>query len=175
MKHVARGAPLHVRSYAKVNLGLEVLGPREDGYHELRTLFQTIALHDDLSLRPARRSRKLRSRGVPPTPQPAARRAALRRFAPGRRREITIRSGFRSGGLRRQQQRAAPPAPPHVGLGRACRPHPWPHAGADCPFFFRGHGPLLGGVTRSPLHRHVSGHLVLVDPAPIPPPRIQPG
>jgi len=43
---------LRLRSFAKVNLGLEVLGLREDGYHELRTLFQTIDLHDDIVLRP---------------------------------------------------------------------------------------------------------------------------
>jgi 4-diphosphocytidyl-2-C-methyl-D-erythritol kinase len=42
---------LRVRSYAKVNLGLEVLGLRGDGYHELRTLFQSIDLHDDLVVR----------------------------------------------------------------------------------------------------------------------------
>jgi 4-diphosphocytidyl-2-C-methyl-D-erythritol kinase len=40
-------------SFAKVNLGLEVLGVRQDGYHELRTLFQTIDLHDEIRLRPA--------------------------------------------------------------------------------------------------------------------------
>ena len=34
------------RSFAKVNLHLQVVGRRADGYHELRTLFQTIALHD---------------------------------------------------------------------------------------------------------------------------------
>lgn len=37
-----------VRAYAKVNLGLEVLGRREDGYHELRTILQTIEFHDEL-------------------------------------------------------------------------------------------------------------------------------
>ncbi len=42
---------VRVPAYAKVNLGLEVLGVREDGYHELRTLFQTIDLHDTLRLR----------------------------------------------------------------------------------------------------------------------------
>lgn len=35
-------------AYAKINLGLEVLYRREDGYHEIRTLFQTINFHDDL-------------------------------------------------------------------------------------------------------------------------------
>ena len=43
---------MRLKSYAKVNLGLEVLGIREDGYHELRTLFQTIDLHDDVVLKP---------------------------------------------------------------------------------------------------------------------------
>src|SRR4029450_9790102 len=46
---------LRLRSFAKVNLGLEVLGVREDGYHELRTLFQTIALADEIALVPSRR------------------------------------------------------------------------------------------------------------------------
>ena len=41
-------ASLHLKSYAKVNLRLEVLKRREDGYHELRTVFQKISLHDTL-------------------------------------------------------------------------------------------------------------------------------
>ena len=39
---------LHFKSHAKVNLRLEILNRREDGYHELRTLFQKISLHDTL-------------------------------------------------------------------------------------------------------------------------------
>ncbi|MBV8086725.1 MAG: 4-(cytidine 5'-diphospho)-2-C-methyl-D-erythritol kinase, partial [Chloroflexi bacterium] len=38
------------RAYAKVNLSLEVLGRREDGYHELVSVFQTVSLYDELSL-----------------------------------------------------------------------------------------------------------------------------
>lgn len=37
-----------VRAHAKINLDLRVLGARPDGYHELRTVFQAIALHDVL-------------------------------------------------------------------------------------------------------------------------------
>ena len=37
------------RAHAKVNLDLRVLGTRPDGYHELRTVFQTIELHDTIS------------------------------------------------------------------------------------------------------------------------------
>ncbi|MDW8241226.1 MAG: 4-(cytidine 5'-diphospho)-2-C-methyl-D-erythritol kinase [Acidobacteriota bacterium] len=39
---------LRCRSYAKINWVLEVLGLRPDGYHELRTVLQTIDLHDEL-------------------------------------------------------------------------------------------------------------------------------
>ncbi len=53
---------LQVKSYAKINLGLEVLGLRQDGYHELRTLFQTIDVHDDIVLRPRPRAVSQQSR-----------------------------------------------------------------------------------------------------------------
>jgi len=36
-------------AYAKINLGLRVHGRREDGYHELTTVFQTVSLHDRLA------------------------------------------------------------------------------------------------------------------------------
>lgn len=42
-----------VRAYAKINLGLEVLARREDGYHELRTILQTIDFYDELDFAPA--------------------------------------------------------------------------------------------------------------------------
>ena len=39
-----------LRSLAKVNLGLKVLSRRPDGYHELRTVFQTISLADTIEV-----------------------------------------------------------------------------------------------------------------------------
>src|SRR5271169_586490 len=35
-----------VRSFAKINFGLKIGPARADGFHELRTIYQTIALHD---------------------------------------------------------------------------------------------------------------------------------
>ena len=41
---------LRVRAYAKINLGLKLLPRRADGFHGLRTVFQTVALADRLSI-----------------------------------------------------------------------------------------------------------------------------
>jgi 4-diphosphocytidyl-2-C-methyl-D-erythritol kinase len=41
---------LQVKSYAKINWTLDVLFKREDGYHELRTIYQTVSLHDSLRI-----------------------------------------------------------------------------------------------------------------------------
>jgi len=39
---------IRVRSFAKINLALSVLGRRDDGYHEIRTVLQSIDLCDEL-------------------------------------------------------------------------------------------------------------------------------
>src|SRR6266481_2637038 len=43
-------SPIQIKSYAKINWTLEVLFKREDGYHELRTIYQTVSLHDQLRI-----------------------------------------------------------------------------------------------------------------------------
>jgi 4-diphosphocytidyl-2-C-methyl-D-erythritol kinase len=49
------GMPTTVRSHAKINLGLYIGAPRDDGFHSLRTVYQTIELHDlvTISAQPA--------------------------------------------------------------------------------------------------------------------------
>lgn len=42
---------LNLPSFAKINLCLEIVGKRKDGFHEIRTLLQTIALRDELVIR----------------------------------------------------------------------------------------------------------------------------
>jgi len=48
-------AEVRVPAFAKINLRLEILGKRPDGFHELRTTFQTISLKDELQLRTRRK------------------------------------------------------------------------------------------------------------------------
>lgn len=40
-----------LQAFAKINLGLDVLGKREDGYHEVRMIMQTIRMYDQLDMR----------------------------------------------------------------------------------------------------------------------------
>lgn len=41
---------LRARAFAKINLGLKIVGRRPDGFHELRTVFQTISLADSIEI-----------------------------------------------------------------------------------------------------------------------------
>jgi 4-diphosphocytidyl-2-C-methyl-D-erythritol kinase len=45
-------AGVRVRCPAKINLGFWIVGRREDGYHEVDTILQTVTLEDDLTLEP---------------------------------------------------------------------------------------------------------------------------
>jgi len=44
---------VHVKAHAKINLSLEVLGRRSDGFHELVSVMQEVSLADDLDIEPA--------------------------------------------------------------------------------------------------------------------------
>jgi 4-diphosphocytidyl-2-C-methyl-D-erythritol kinase len=46
-------APIRIRSFAKINLALSVLGRRTDGYHDIQTIFQSIDLGDEMEFMPA--------------------------------------------------------------------------------------------------------------------------
>jgi 4-diphosphocytidyl-2-C-methyl-D-erythritol kinase len=48
---------MRIKSFAKINLGLEVIRKRDDGYHEVKTLLQTIDFYDVLEFRPTPQGR----------------------------------------------------------------------------------------------------------------------
>jgi len=55
---------LTLRPHAKINLGLRILGLRNDGYHEIRTRFQTIDLTDEMEIEVTPEGLDLRVEGV---------------------------------------------------------------------------------------------------------------
>ncbi len=92
---------IKVRAFAKINLGLSVLGPRRDGYHEVRTVLQAIDLADHLTFEEAS-SLSLRVLGGYPAPQDDTNLVmkAARSFAeryPGRGARITVSKSIPSG------------------------------------------------------------------------------
>lgn len=54
-----------INAYAKINLLLDVLYKREDGYHELDGIMQSVSLHDTLSLSPAEEIEVVSSEPLP--------------------------------------------------------------------------------------------------------------
>jgi len=169
---------LRLPSFAKINLGLEVLGTREDGYHELRTLFQSIDLADEIVLRP-----RPSGAGVtvacphPLVPQDetnlAARAAeALRRF--GRveagvhieiQKRIPVGGGLGGGSSNAAAVLRGLDALWRLGLGPDGLHGLARKLGADVPYFLVG-GTALGlarGDEVYPLRRQFQAHVVLVD------------
>jgi 4-diphosphocytidyl-2-C-methyl-D-erythritol kinase len=49
MPSLRRTPSVTVRAFAKINMDLRVLGVLPDGYHEVRTVLQSVALHDTLT------------------------------------------------------------------------------------------------------------------------------
>ena len=41
---------MNMKAFAKINLSLDIIGVRDNGYHELRMLMQSVSLHDDVEL-----------------------------------------------------------------------------------------------------------------------------
>lgn len=52
MSMIASARSVTIRAHAKINLDLRVLGTRPDGFHELRTVFQALELHDTIECIP---------------------------------------------------------------------------------------------------------------------------
>ena len=85
---------VRIPAFAKINLRLDVLGKRADGFHELRTIFQTISLHDELRLRASRSGRvTLTIEGNQPLSAEPVEKNLVYRAVDALRRELRIRGG----------------------------------------------------------------------------------
>ena len=171
------GGRVEVRARAKVNLGLEVLGRRADGYHELRSVMWAIELADRVTLEASGADIALECAApdVPRTPDNLAWRAAElvrqgTRPATGLRirieKRIPVAAGLGGG--------STDAAAVLAGFGRLRRSGPGPRRlgamavalGMDVPFFL-GRSPALAwgrGEELRPLRASTDLSLVLANP-----------
>ncbi len=42
---------INIKARAKINISLDVLGKREDGYHDVKMIMQTVNLYDKINLK----------------------------------------------------------------------------------------------------------------------------
>ena len=169
---------MRVRAFAKINLSLRVLGARADGYHELRTIFQSIALHDTLTIRAARGPFRLTCddpncpsdrtnliwRAAERLWKAAGHRGAPRDVAVDLEKRIPLQAGLGGG--------SSDAAAALRALGRLWHVHGTEvraaaaELGADVPYFFEG-GTVLGlerGELLFPLIDYPAAWVVIVLP-----------
>lgn len=169
---------LTLPSFAKINWALYVLGRRADDYHELRTIFQTVTLHDRLHLTPSADERieiRCDEPSIPVDESNLIYKAALAlRELYGKRQGVRISLEKRipaGGGLGGGSSNAAIAL---LGLARLWRIETTrselselgASLGADVPFFFTG-GTAEGkglGTQISPLADVAETHLLIVTP-----------
>ena len=172
---------MEVRAWAKINLTLEVLGKRPDGYHDVSTVLQTISLFDTLSFEPAEEL-VLESPGLSFGPEEnlvftAA--SALRQRSPhhpGARmrlqKGIPVAAGLGGGSSDAAATLLALNEMWGLGLSRAKLEAIAAGLGSDVPFFLTGGTALATGRGErvTPLPPLPETWLVVVKP-PIPTPR----
>src|SRR5712692_6329536 len=178
---IERMSEVRIPAFAKINLRLDILGKRADGFHELRTIFQTISLHDELRLRSSRRPGiALSIEGNEPLSAEPAEKNLVYRAVDALRRELKIRGGVEielkktipaGRGLGGGSSDAAAALLGALRLARRKLPAARLMAlatslGADVPFFLLG-GRALGvnkGDEIYPLQDIPKQHLLVVSP-----------
>jgi 4-diphosphocytidyl-2-C-methyl-D-erythritol kinase len=171
---------LTVRAYAKVNLTLEALSKRDDGYHTIASLVQTIDLCDELSFAPSDRLTLRCSEPSLETPDNLALRAAalLKEHTgyPGGAeiyldKSIPMAAGLGGGSSDAAATLKALNELWSLGLGRDDLMPLAASLGSDVPFFLLGGTAMMEGrgeVVRRTLSMPTSHLLLLVPPDEVP-------
>ena len=163
---------VRLRSLAKINLDLRVLNKRADGYHELRTVFQTISLADtiEITYTPSRRL-ALEIESDPVIPGNLIEKAAEALGIPGLfgirlRKRIPMGGGLGGGSSNAAAMLMAIPALTGKQVERKRLFEIAARLGSDVPFFLVG-GTALGlgrGTELYPLAEFAARYAVLVAP-----------
>jgi 4-diphosphocytidyl-2-C-methyl-D-erythritol kinase len=168
--------PFRVRSCAKVNLALSVLGRRTDGYHDIQTIFQSIDLHDDLEFQPSRRMELscIDLPDIPPEDNLVWKAAVLlssrlpeKHYASIiLRKKIPMGAGLGGGSANAATTLLALRRFWNISISDSALQSIAAELGSDVPFFLNG-GTALGigrGEQIHPLPDSSAGHLVVIYP-----------
>ncbi len=146
---------MRVLSPAKINLLLEVLGKRNDGYHELLTLMMPVTLFDVLYLEKKKEGIELDAPGCgcPTADNLVFKAAELFRRKTGLNKGITIRidkeipfgAGLGGGSSNAAHTLVALNKLFGTGLDESQLSEMAQEIGADCPFFIHGRPAVMGG------------------------------
>lgn len=146
---------MRYRCYAKVNLTLEVLGKRGDGYHDLASLVHTVDLADELSVEPADRLQSVleQTSEIDPEANLVARAAARLASETGGPRgarlslvkRIPVAAGLGGGSTDAAATLVALNRLWRVRLGLGALRGLAAELGSDIPFFLRGGAALMRG------------------------------
>ncbi len=170
--------PRKFRSFAKINLGLEVVGKLPNGYHELKTLFASVSLHDLVEIAETGRGVRVHCAhpGVPGDLTNLAGRAArlMRSLAKTRtglvitiEKRIAVGGGLGGGSSNAATVLRALDLMWGLGLGPEGLMEAAKSLGADVPYFLFG-GPALGrgrGDEIHPLELELRDRVLLVQGA----------
>lgn len=163
------------RSFAKINLALEVVGKLPSGFHELKTIFATVGLHDIIEIAEARSGISVRSDhpGVPADETNLAHRAAaaMQTIARTKRglkitieKRIPVGGGVGGGSSNAATVLRALDTMWELNLGTTGLLETAKNLGADVPYFLVG-GPALGrgrGDDIHPLDLELEDRLLLI-------------
>jgi 4-diphosphocytidyl-2-C-methyl-D-erythritol kinase len=142
------------RCYAKINLTLEILGKRDDGYHDLASLVHTVSLADDLRLEPADELlARVEGLDIDPETNLVARAAELLAAETGGRRgaelslvkRIPAAAGLGGGSSDAATTLVGLNALWNTRLGLAELAYLAAELGSDIPFFVRGGAAVMRG------------------------------
>ncbi|MEO5859719.1 MAG: 4-(cytidine 5'-diphospho)-2-C-methyl-D-erythritol kinase [Pyrinomonadaceae bacterium] len=163
---------LSLPSFAKVNLHLRVLGKRDDGFHEIFTVFQTVSLADELTFESSKVLELVCNDPAVPTDDTNLILQAARALSPDRGARISLIKRIpMGGGLGGGSSNAATAL---IGLNRLWEiglearqlAHIGAEVGSDVPFFLSG-GTAVGigrGTGIEPAADLVEPFMILIEP-----------
>ncbi|MDD4496102.1 MAG: 4-(cytidine 5'-diphospho)-2-C-methyl-D-erythritol kinase [Eubacteriales bacterium] len=168
---------INLKARAKINLSLDVLGKRPDGYHEIRTIMQSLELHDKVTVWEIEKGIELQCNNplIPCDSRNTAFKAAglmLDRYLPGKgvgiriEKNIPVAAGLAGGSADAAEVLKGINRLFELGLSEGQLMETGKRVGADVPFCIKGGTALAEGIGEkiTPIASMPATYVLLVCP-----------